>query len=156
MVLRLKGENTKKCQITKTKLLPNKRSSCDMADAPKEAVEELKTEWKKLWKERFDDRVRAEGIAVADYSSLFVDQGTIIHATRDFKVLNFKEILERHQIENAERYVQPDPQVGGWNKFIKKEIINQKPKRIKRAESYRPEKKEIQQPKKGGRGWLHK
>ncbi len=127
-----------------------------MADAPKEAVEELKTEWKKLWKERFDDRVRAEGIAVADYSSLFVDQGTIIHATRDFKVLNFKEILERHQIENAERYVQPDPQVGGWNKFIKKEIINQKPKRIKRAESYRPEKKEIQQPKKGGRGWLHK
>ncbi|XES77836.1 MAG: hypothetical protein ACBZ72_02890 [Candidatus Bathyarchaeia archaeon] len=127
-----------------------------MADAPKEAVEELKTEWKKLWKERFDDRVRAEGIAVADYSSLFVDQGTIIHATRDFKVLNFKEILERHQIENAERYVQPDPQVGGWNKFIKKEIINQKPKKIKRAESYRPEKKEIQQPKKGGRGWLHK
>jgi hypothetical protein len=127
-----------------------------MADTPKEAVEELKSEWKKLWKERFDDRVRAEGIAVADYSSLFVDQGTIIHATRDFKVLNFKEILERHQIENAERYIQPDPEVGGWNKFIKKEITNQKPKKTKRAEAYRPEKKEPQQPKKGGRGWLHK
>ncbi|MCW4019194.1 MAG: hypothetical protein NWF00_11050 [Candidatus Bathyarchaeota archaeon] len=127
-----------------------------MVESPKETVEELKTAWKKLWKERFDDRERAEGIAVADYSSLFVDQGTIIHATRDFKALNFKEILERHQIDNAERFIQPDPHVGGWNKFIRKEITNQKPNRKKRAEAYRPEKKEPQQPKKGGRGWLHR
>jgi hypothetical protein len=122
----------------------------------KERVEELKTEWKKLWQERFDDRLRAEGIAITDYSSLFVDQGTIIHATRDFKALNFKEILERHQIENAERFVQPNPHVGGWNKFIKTEIANNKPQRNKRAASYCPEKKEVQQSKKGGRGWLHR
>ena len=122
----------------------------------KEMIEELKTEWKKLWQERFDDRLRAEGIAVTDYSSLFVDRGTIIHATRDFKALNFKEILERHQVENAERFVQPNPQVGGWNKFIKTEITSQKPQRNKRAASYCPEKKEVQQSKKGGRGWLHR
>jgi hypothetical protein len=122
----------------------------------KEIVEELKTEWKKLWHERFDDRLRAEGIAITDYSSLFVDQGTIIHATRDFKALNFKEILERHQVENAERFVQPNPQVGGWNKFIKTEITNNKPQRNKRAASYCPEKKEVQQSKKCGRGWLHR
>ena len=127
-----------------------------MASTEKEMIEELKTEWKKLWQERFDDRLRAEGIAVTDYSSLFVDRGTIIHATRDFKALNFKEILERHQVENAERFVQPNPQVGGWNKFIKTEITNQKPQRNKRAASYCPEKKEVQQPKKGGRGWLHR
>ena len=127
-----------------------------MALTEKEMIQELKTEWKKLWQERFDDRLRAEGIAVTDYSSLFVDRGTIIHATRDFKALNFKEILERHQIENAERFVQPNPQVGGWNKFIKTEITNQKPQRNKRAASYCPEKKEVQQPKKGGRGWLHR
>ena len=127
-----------------------------MALTEKEMIQELKTEWKKLWQERFDDRLRAEGIAVTDYSSLFVDRGTIIHATRDFKALNFKEILERHQVENAERFVQPNPQVGGWNKFIKTEITNQKPQRNKRAASYCPEKKEVQQPKKGGRGWLHR
>ena len=127
-----------------------------MAVPEKERVEELKTEWKKLWQERFDDRLRAEGIAITDYSSLFVDQGTIIHATRDFKALNFKEILERNQVENAERFVQPNPQVGGWNKFIKTEITNNKPQRNKRAASYCPEKKEVQQSKKGGRGWLHR
>jgi hypothetical protein len=126
-----------------------------MASPQKEMVEELKTEWKKLWQERFDDHVRAEGIAISDYSSLFVDQGTIIHATRDFKALNFKEILERHQVENVDRFVQPSPQVGGWNKFIKTEITKQKPQRTKRAASYCPEKKEPQQSKKGGRGWLH-
>lgn len=127
-----------------------------MSSAQKETVDELKVEWKRLWKERFDDRVRAEGIAVTDYTSLYVDQGTIIHATRDFKALNFKEILERHQVENPERFIQPDPHVGGWNKFIKSEITGQKPQKHKRAETYTPEKKEPQQPKKGGRGWLHK
>ena len=127
-----------------------------MTSAQKEMVEELKTEWRKLWQERVDDKVRAEGVAVSDYSSLFVDQGTIIHATRDFKALNFKEILERHQVENAERFIPPSPQVGGWNKFIKTEITSQKPQSHRRAASYCPEKKEIQQPKKGGRGWLHK
>jgi hypothetical protein len=127
-----------------------------MSSSQKEKVDELKVEWKRLWKERFDDRVRAEGIAVTDYSSLYVDQGTIIHATRDFKALNFKEILERHQVENPERFIQPDPHVGGWNKFIKNEITSQKPQKRKRAETYTPEKKEPQQPKKGGRGWLHK
>jgi hypothetical protein len=127
-----------------------------MSSSQKEAVEQLKTEWKKLWQERFDDRLRAEGVAISDYSSLFVNQGTIIHATRDFKALNFKEILERHNVENPDRFVQPSPQVGGWNKFIKTEISKTKAERHKRAESYRQEKKETQQPKKGGRGWLHK
>jgi hypothetical protein len=93
-----------------------------MPEEQKELVEEIKTEWKKLWQERFDDHLRAEGVAVTDYSSLFVDQGTIIHATRDFKALNFKEILQRHEVQNLERIIQPDPQVGGWNKFIKTEI----------------------------------
>ena len=126
-----------------------------MTDTQKEVVEGLKTEWKKLWQERFDDHERAEGVAVTDYSKLFVDQGTIIHATRDFKALNFKEILERHEIENVDRFVQPNPHVGGWSKFIKTEITGQKLPIKKRAASYCPPKKEVQQTKKGGRGWLH-
>ena len=130
-----------------------------MAVDRKEKVEQLKAEWKKLWQERFDDHLRAEGIAIADYSSLFVDQGTIIHATRDFKALNFKEILERHQVENPDRYVQPSPQVGGWNKFIKNEITNTPSKKNARAAAYKEEKskekKDTGHAKKGGRGWLH-
>ena len=122
----------------------------------KEKVEELKVEWKRLWLERLDDKLRAEGIAIQDYSSLFVDKGTVIHATRDFKALNFKEILEQHKINNTDQYVSPSPDVGGWNKFIKHQITNQKFPKRKRAEEYKAPKKEKQQPKKGGRGWLHK
>jgi hypothetical protein len=128
-----------------------------MALTEKEMVEELKIQWRRLWQERVDDRVRAEGIAVTDYSTLFVDRGTIIHATRDFKPLNFREILERHRVANLDRLVGPNPQVGGWNKFIKTLITCRKPQRNKRAESYRQERQAIRlrQPKKGGRGWLH-
>lgn len=122
----------------------------------KEMVEELRVQWKKLWQERVDDKVRAEGVATADYCDLFVETGTVIHATRDFKMLNFKEILEQHQVENADRFIPPDPQIGGWHKFVKVNITNQQPRRKRRANFYRDEnKREKQQPKKGGRGWLH-
>ena len=126
-----------------------------MSLTQKEMVEELKIQWKKLWQERVDDKVRAEGIAVDDYSKLFVEKGTIIHATRDFKALNFREILEKHQIADAERLVPPSPQVGGWTKFIRTSITSQTRWRSTRAQLSREEKREKQQPKKGGRGWLH-
>jgi len=126
-----------------------------MSGDQKDVVEELKVEWKRLWLERMDDKVRAEGIAIQDYSSLFVDKGTVIHATRDFKPLNFKEILDKHQIENADRYIPPLKEVGGWNKFIKQQVTSQNHPKKKRAEQYEEQKKEKQQPKKGGRGWLH-
>jgi hypothetical protein len=120
----------------------------------KELVTELKIQWKRLWRERLDDKVRAEGIAVNDYGDLFIDKGTVIHATRDFKSLNFKEILEEHEIQNAERYIPPDPHIGGWTKFVKNNITNQ-PIKKRKAELYVEEKKEKQQLKQNGRGWLH-
>ena len=73
--------------------------------AQKEFVEELKAQWKRLWRERVDDKIRAEGVASCDYSSLFVEKGTIIHATRDYRALNFKEILLQNKIANADRYI---------------------------------------------------
>ena len=127
-----------------------------MSQTQKELVEELKVEWKRLWLERMDDKVRAEGIAIKDYSQLFVDKGTVIHATRAFKALNFKEILEQHQIANTDQYIPPKPEIGGWSKFVKTQITGQNHLRRKRAEFYEAPKKEKQQPKKGGRGWLHK
>lgn len=125
-----------------------------MVTNQKELVEELKTEWKKLWRERYDDKVRAEGVANTDYSSLFVDKGTVIHATRAFKALNFKEILEQHEIDDAERYVPPDRFVGGWTKFVKNNITKSAASK-KRVANSSGEKTVKQQPKKGGRGWLH-
>jgi hypothetical protein len=123
----------------------------------KEIVEKLKIEWKRLWLERLDDKLRAEGMATADYCDLFVEKGTVIHATRDFKALNFREILEQHEIVNADRYMPPSPEIGGWSKFIKTNIANQQPRRRKkRADLYRKEIEGKQQPKKGGKGWLHK
>jgi hypothetical protein len=126
-----------------------------MSLTTKETIEELKVQWKKLWQERVDDKIRAEGIATADYCDLFVEKGTIIHATRDYKALNFKEILEQHQIANVDRFIPPNPQIGGWTKFIKTNITSLQPRRRKRASLYFADKKEKQQPKKGGRGWLH-
>ncbi len=128
-----------------------------MESNQKELVNNLKVEWKRLWLERLDDKVRAEGVAVKDYSALFVDRGLIVHATRDCKPLNFKEILEKHQVENTERYISPSPTMGGWGKFVKTSIIPQKSKRtVKCAASYCEQGKVKQQPKKSGRGWLHK
>ena len=127
----------------------------DMSLPQKEMVEQLKLEWKRLWQERLDDKVRAEGIAAEEYSKLFVDKGLIIHATRDFKALSFKEILEQHQVENAERFIPPSPQVGGWAKFVKTNVTVQRVHRGKRALLYVEPVREKQQLKKGGRGWLH-
>ena len=121
----------------------------------KEMVEELKVQWRRLWQERVDDKVRAEGIATADYCDLFVEKGTVIHATKDYKALNFREILEQHQIGNVDMFIPPNPQVGGWTKFIKLNITSRRIRKERRAELYCAEKKEKQQLKKGGRGWLH-
>jgi hypothetical protein len=122
--------------------------------AQKKLVEELKVQWKQLWSERLNDRVKAEDISKADYEILQVERGTIIHASRDFKPLNFKDILQQHMVENPDSFIQPNVNQGGWTKFVKTEITSQK-RPQKRAHMYVPPKRVIQQPKKGGRGWLH-
>jgi hypothetical protein len=122
----------------------------------KKTVEELKLMWKTLWVERIDDHVRAEGIADKEYSNLFVEKGTVILATRNFKLLSFREVLEQNGIIDAGRFVPADPHVGGWGKFIRTSIAGQKVcGRVRRAAYYLEEKKERQHLKKGGRGWLH-
>ena len=122
----------------------------------KKAVEELQAEWKSLWRERFDDKVRAEGIANRDYPGCFVDRGTVIFATRKFKLLNFRDVLELHGVIDANRFVPVDPRVGGWGKFIRKSITTQKPNgRVSRASCFFEETKRKQHLRKGGRGWIH-
>jgi hypothetical protein len=122
--------------------------------AQKELVESLKTEWKLLWSERFNDKIRAEDVSLKDYNALNVERGTVIHANRDFKAVTFKEILEKHLVENPERFIQPNAQTGGWTKFAKTAIITSNPRKKEHSLPY-TNKKQVSQPKKGGRGWLH-
>jgi len=122
-----------------------------------EIIKELKLQWETLWRERIDDKVRAEGIANQDYSRLFVEKGTVIFATRDFKPLNFRKILERNEVVDVDRFVPPNPHVGGWGKFIRTEIVSQRRnRRIRQTRRYLDGQKQRQHLKNGGYGWLHK
>jgi hypothetical protein len=125
------------------------------AKAQKELVETLKVQWKLLWSERYNDRVRAEGVSEKDYEILNVEQGTVINATRDFKVLNFKEILEKHMIEQPDRFIQPNSNVGGWNRFVKTNITTPKPHANKHNLQDASKKVVAVQAKKNRKGWLH-
>jgi hypothetical protein len=119
-------------------------------------VEDVRVEWRLLWRDRIDDRVRAEGIAKRDYPLLFVKRGRVIVATRDFKPLNFKEILGLHRVKNVERFLSPPPLVGGWGKFARTVLNKQKrPRKWKVTKSVPRGKRKNLQLKKSGRGWLH-
>jgi hypothetical protein len=130
-------------------------SSKTQRETQKQLVEELKIEWKSMWTQRYNDKVIAEGISVTNYERLRVNRGTVIHATRNFKALNFKDILIEHLIENPEKYNEPNVREGGWNKFIKTNITKCS-SRTKRTANYTPVKSSSKQSKKSGRGWLHK
>ena len=120
-----------------------------------EIVEELRERWRRLWRERVDDKVKAEGIANSDFPKLFVDRGTVIFATRDFKPLSFREILELNSLVDADRFL-PNPHVGGWGKFIRTAIARKKAKkRIAETRRYLDSEKKKQHVRKGGHGWLH-
>lgn len=121
----------------------------------KELIDGLKSQWVELWRNRIDDREKAEGISSKDYESLFVDRGEVIIATRDFRPLNFREILELHGLSHFPGSVPVPPAVGGWGKFIRN-VLN-KQQNLRRTKRAAPElgQKEYQQRKKCGRGWLH-
>lgn len=104
--------------------------------------------------ERFDDRVRAEGVAVQDYRLLFIDRGSIIFATRDARTPSFSEIIE-FWVSKGYVYA-PNPAVGGWGKFIRTQLSRITHSRAKILREGKPMRKcGGQQLKKGGRGWLH-
>jgi hypothetical protein len=114
----------------------------------------LKEEWKLMWKERYDDRIRAEGVVVRNYPLLFIDRGHVIFASRDTKTPAFKEVIEFWASQGF--IYSPDPTVGGWGRFIRTELKNPVHSRARAfANGQSKCGKEKQRPKKGGRGWLH-
>jgi hypothetical protein len=117
----------------------------------------LKEEWALMWRERFDDRVKAEGIAIRDYPSLFMDRGFVIFASRDSKTPSFSEIVDFWASQGL--IYSPNASVGGWGKFIRTELrksINSRAKSFDRSLLKQHGKNGKQQLKKGGRGWLHR
>lgn len=121
----------------------------------KQFIEEFKGQWKSMWHNRVDDKVRAEGIADKDYSLLFVDKGTVIIATRKFKLLDFYELLQQHMPLANGQAIPPNPSTGGWGKFIRTTVMPQNLSRRKVLKPPEPSRHAGQQVKKGGRGWLH-
>jgi hypothetical protein len=121
----------------------------------KQLVEELKTQWRTLWRDLIHDKVRAEGIANRDYSLLLVERGTVITASRDYKPLDFYEILKQHGVRNADNVVPPNPSVGGWGRFIRSVLRKQRFIRRERPAPPKLSRKKALQQRKGGRGWLH-
>jgi len=116
----------------------------------------LKEEWRVLWRERFDDRVRAEGVAVRDYPLVFMDRGFVIFASRDAKAPCFSEVVEFWASQGL--IYAPDPNVGGWGKFVRTFLARRSERRriAESANSSNGNCKKRQQLKKGGRGWLHR
>jgi hypothetical protein len=119
-------------------------------------VEDVKAEWKRLWSFRVDDKARAEGMADRFFPLLFVERGTVIAATRDFKPLYLKEILSAHSFENVDRLFGPHPSVGGWAKFARTVLNRHTRARNLQYSASRSSRVKDLQLKKGGRGWLHK
>jgi len=118
----------------------------------KEFIEELKRQWKLMWIERIDDRLKAEGIADKDFSLLFVDRGTIIMATRDFKPLDFVQVLDEHKLTRDGSELAPNSTIGGWSKFARETCLR---RTSTRKQTYTQPKCVCSALKKGGRGWLH-
>lgn len=121
-------------------------------------VTELREQWNKMWWERIDDKVRAEGIANQDFPKLFVERGCVIVATRDYRPPIFEEIVEKNKSEKMKNLpLPPHPSRGGYGKFIREVLSKQKRYGLddqRRGECKRKEKKK-QPLKKNGRGWLH-
>jgi hypothetical protein len=115
----------------------------------------LKEEWGLLWKERFDDRLRAESVSVRDYPLLFMSRGHVISASRDTRTPSFSQIV---QVWASQGLVySPHPDVGGWGRFVRTEMNKATGSRARAfANDERKPQKERKHLKKGGRGWLHK
>lgn len=118
----------------------------------KKFLNEFNNQWKTLWHDLVGNKVHAEKIASRDFPLLFVEQGTVVKASREIRQLSYSETLKQQRQKKGWKTPLPDPEVGGWGKFSRTVIRAQK----KSEKEKQPKLKvKLQQPKKGGRGWLH-
>jgi hypothetical protein len=135
------------------------KKTLDLPVKWEETLEELRRQWRAMWGERIDDKVRAEGIARQDYPLLYLERGTVVVATRKYKALDFFEIVTEQRgllrIDGTDGC--GSLFVGGWGKFIRSTLNNQPRYRKRRTPDIHAGREGIkQQKKKGGRGWIHR
>ena len=118
----------------------------------KELRRSLKEDWEMLWLTKYEDENRAEGISSKDFDRLFVERGEVIHATRKFKPLSFRDILEKHLGSQDAAKIDIDPEVGGWGKFARTHF----PAKSHQRERPMVKVDSSQHLRKGGAGWLNK
>ena len=121
----------------------------------KKFLDEFNNQWKTLWRDLVGDRIHAEKIASRDYSLLFIERGTVVKATREVKPLTYRETLKQNRQTSNLKTLPPDPNSGGWRKFSQTAIKAQKKPETQKEAQPKLKDKPPQQPKKGGRGWLH-
>jgi hypothetical protein len=129
------------------------------ASIPRLVQREIRQEWSELWTQKIEDRYVAEDVARRDYELLFVDEGTVINASKDYAPPDLREILARNERILGMPLRAPDPNVGGMRKFARECLVTQQrwrraPRRVPRTDPAR--RKSSGPPRQGGRGWLHR
>jgi hypothetical protein len=112
----------------------------------------LKDEWKLLWQERYDDKLRAEGVAVKDYPLLLMERGRVVFASRQARTPSFSDVFEYWALKG--NVYSPNPDVGGWGKFVRTHVGSRR-ETYKKVNSSLEKTERKQQLRKNGRGWLH-
>ena len=116
--------------------------------------QKVREEWSSMWRERFDDRERAEGIATKDYELLLMERGLIVFASREARLPNLSEIMDYWASEG--KIYAPSPSEGGWGRFIQTHVHRDGHSRARTFRGEAAEEKKVRsQLKKSGRGWLH-
>jgi hypothetical protein len=127
----------------------------DSLNKAQETKKRIKLEWKDLWANKIEDKEKAEGISVKDYTLLDVDRGQVLHAPRDCPPLSLHELIEKQMGKEIAERVDVDPNVGGWRKFAKKNFpANKKTENNRRRPILIHDLTQHQ--RKGGAGWLNK
>jgi len=119
---------------------------------------QIRCDWKNLWDNRIHDSSLAEDVASTNYDLLFIEKGTIIKATKDYRPPNLENIFERNEKLLDVSFSPLNPKVGGWRKFSR-DILSKQPRWSKashRIEESLENNKNNCLAKKGSRGWLHK
>ncbi|MDQ1279327.1 MAG: hypothetical protein QG670_589 [Thermoproteota archaeon] len=118
---------------------------------------EIRKEWNELWNQRIEDKQIAEDVARKDYNLLFIETGTVIRATRNFKPLDLEEIIDANEKLLGVSLKSPTSGEGGGYRKFAKETLSKQP-HVGRLHSRKREileKKKNDPPKNTGRGWLH-
>lgn len=119
-------------------------------------LDDVIEEWKALWRDRCNDKVKAEAMANRDFSLLRIERGTVIAAPRAFKPLDLRNILKNHRACDVSHVVPLHPSTGGWRKFARTVLIRQSRARVGKRSSQKRSRERYLQRKKCGRGWLHR